>query len=216
MSKKHNVLKDLNNIPQASNVKIDTTKILKTLNKENENNSFDKKIIVSFRFLDRNNKLFNLGNANIPWMMELLDTLKFLTEITKNQLFNEYRKKFQPHQYNEVEKLKYKDEFLTNPQYEECYQLRLTKSTGRIHGFFVNEIYYIRFLDKEHNMYEDKRYGGPKYYLTPQTPYEMLQERNNELEVINQILIEKSNKNYNIICDNCLECPNSISDKFEV
>lgn len=216
MPKKHNVLKDLTNIPQALNIKLDTTEILKTLDKENENKTLDKKIKVSFRFLDRDNELFNMGNADIHWIMELLDTLKFLTQITKKQLFTEYRKKFQPHQYDEIEKLKYKDAFLTNPQYEECYQLRLTKSTGRIHGFFINEIYYIRFLDKEHNMYNDKRYGGPKYYIAPQTPYEMLQERNNELETTNQTLIEKNNRNYNIICDNCMECPNSISDKFEV
>ena len=216
MPKKHNVLKDLNNIPQASNVRINTTEILKTLEKENETNNLDKKIKVSFRFLDRNNELFNMGSADVSWLIDVLDTLKLLTELTKKQVFNEYWRKFQPHQYTEIEKLKYKDEFLTNPQYEECYQLRITKSTGRIHGFFINEVYYIRFFDKDHNMYDDKRYGGPKYYLAPPTSYEVLQERNNELELSNKILVEKNKKNYDIIFNNCMGCPNNISDKFEM
>ena len=55
--------------------------------------------------------------------------------------------------------LNYKDEYLTNPQYDGV-QLRLDKSSGRIHGFFIENVYYIRFLDRRHNMYISEGYGG--------------------------------------------------------
>ena len=123
---------------------------------------------------------------------------------------------------NNIEILNCKDSMLTNPQYE-AWQLRLDKSHGRLHGFFVENTYYIRFLDRWHNMYDDKKYGGVKYKEFPITEYDRLEqkyeqqvsiadkykERNDELEEI-------IHNSFEAVCDNCSECDkvNKIYGKF--
>lgn len=43
---------------------------------------------------------------------------------------------------------------------KDCYQIRISKSKGGIHGVFNENIFYVIWLDPLHNMYPDDRYGG--------------------------------------------------------
>jgi len=41
------------------------------------------------------------------------------------------------------------DQLVSNP-----YQFQITANAyGRIHGFFINEVFFIRWLDPHHNLY---------------------------------------------------------------
>ena len=70
--------------------------------------------------------------------------------------------------------INFKDSMLLDPQIE-AYQLRISKGKGRIHGFFVENTYYIKFLDNNHNMYDSEGYGGIQIYDYPLNQYEKLQ-----------------------------------------
>lgn len=222
MPKNNKIISKLKIIPEVNVKEKDVSKILQTLRAENK--SEDKKIKISFQFFDRENKLFNLGEIENGWFIDLIDTLKLLTSITKKQLFGEYKDKFKPHPYDEEEKLNCKDEMLINPQYE-SWQLRLDKSHGRFHGFFVENTYYIRFLDRWHNMYNDKKYGGIKYKEFPITEYDKLEKKCKEQIIIIENYKEKNDKlkqslhnSFEAVCDNCFNCAkaDNIYKKFDL
>lgn len=203
-------------IPEVKAPKNDVVGTLSRLTEENKGNLNNKKIKISFEFFDPNNKLFSLGNIENEWFTDLLNELKELSNITKMQLFNEYKKKYKPHPYiKNLKSLNYKDEFLTNPQYEGV-QIRLNKSSGRIHGFFIGNVYYIRFLDRRHNMYNSEGYEGVKIVSFPLTHFEMLEEENKRQKMRIEELESINEKNAEVLCDNCLECSKGIYKKFQL
>lgn len=210
MPKKNKIVDKLKTIPEVEVKEKDVSIILQTLKEENK--GIEKKIKISFQFFERINELFNLGEVENEWFIDLLDAMKLLTNITKKQLFGEYKGKFKPHPYDKIEQLNYKDEMLINPQYE-AWQLRLDKSHGRFHGFFVENTYYIKFLDRWHNMYNDKKYGGIQYKSFPCTEYDKLEQRYEEevaekkqYEEKNKKLTETLEKSFEAICNNCANC----------
>jgi hypothetical protein len=221
MHKKNKIINTLKTIPEVSAKEKNVSKILQTLKEEEK--SEDKKIKISFQFFDRSNELFNLGETEKEWFINLLDALKLLSNITRRQLSGEYKNKFQPHPYSDKEILNCKDDMLTNPQYE-AWQLRLNKSQGRLHGFFVENTYYIRFLDRWHNMYDDKKYGGIKYKNFPLTEYDKLEQEYKKQEIMLEQYKNKNNEleqslqnSFEAVCDNCSNCDkvNKIYGKFK-
>ena len=211
--KNRNIIDQLKGIPEIKAEKKDVSKILQTLKEENKSDSKQQKINLSFDFLDRENELFNMGEAETEWFIDLMDTYKLLTGITKKQLFGEYKEKFKPHPYKDIEKLNFNNEMLTNPQYE-AWQLRISKSKGRLHGFFVENTYYVIYIDRWHNMYDDPKYGGIDYKEYPQGMYEILETRclqqedeNKESIQKNKELEEKLLMGAEAICNECIECP---------
>lgn len=205
----------LENIPEAIAPNINVIDKLSKLQSEISGDKTDKKIKLSFEFLDTNNELFRLGEVENEWYSDLINEFQMLTNITKKQVFGEYKKKYQPHPYTDREKLNYKDEYLTNPQYD-ATQLRLTKSTGRLHGFFVDNIYYIRFLDRWHNMYDSEGYQGAKICGFPMTIAEKLTMQIGEKDLHIKELEEKLYKNGELLCDNCSDCPKGVFGKFNL
>lgn len=210
MHKKDKITKKLETIPEVRAKEKNVSKILQTLKEENK--SEEKKIKISFQFFDRKNELFNLGGIEKEWFIDLLDVLQLLSSITRKQLSGEYNNKFHPHPYNNIEILNCKDDMLTNPQYE-AWQLRLDKSRGRLHGFFVENTYYIRFIDRWHNMYDDKKYGGVQYKAFPLTEYDKLEQKYEEklIEVEqyknkNEKLQGSLQRSFEAMCSNCSNC----------
>ena len=210
MRKNDKVTKNLKTIPEVKAIEKDASKILQTLKEENRGQ--DKKIKISFQFFDRKNKLFNLGEIEKEWFIDLLDVLQLLSSITRKQLSGEYYGKFHPHPYDNVDILNCKDDMLTNPQYE-AWQLRLDKSHGRLHGFFVENTYYIRFIDRWHNMYDDKKYGGVQYKVFPTTEYDKLEQKYEEKVIEaeqykekNEKLTASIQKSFEAMCNNCSNC----------
>lgn len=203
-------------IPEVKPPKNDVVGTLSRLTEENIGNYENKKIKISFEFFDSKNEFFSLGNIESEWFTDLFEELKNLSNITKKQLFNEYKKKYKPHPYiKNLKSLNYKDEYLTNPQFDGV-QLRLTKSTGRIHGFFIGNVYYIRFLDRRHNMYNSEGYGGLEFVEFPKTCFEKLEEENKKQKDIILELEKRNEDNAEILCDNCMECSKEIYKRFKL
>lgn len=160
----------------------------------------NEKIIFSFRFLDKEHELFNMGSMEkrkIPvcseWFITLLDTLKSVSNIAINELKSQ-RQHYDYHEHD-WEKLRvrynFDNDFL---EQVECVQIRLSASTGRVHGFVVGNTFYIVWLDPHHNLYPDERYGGEKYYSKPETCFEKLSKENVRLKLENEELMKLLDK----------------------
>lgn len=203
-------------IPEAKPPKNNVVNTLSRLKEENAGELQNKNIKISFEFFESQNEYFSLGNIENEWFTDLLEELKELSKITRKQLFIEYKNKYKPHPYiNNIEALNYKDEYLTNPQYEGV-QIRIDKSSGRIHGFFIENVYYIRFLDRRHNMYNSEGYGGVTFVPFPKTTVEKLEDENQEQKERIVKLEKRHEKNAEILCDNCLDCEKKVYNKFEL
>lgn len=153
----------------------------------------NKEIIFSFKFLDRLHEAFNLGNLkNVcdNWFVELLDCLKEVSNRNWGQLINE--SKFDPHSHN-FEKTNFKYELFDKEALKqlECVQFRLSKSYGRVHGFLIDNFFYIYWLDPHHNMNDSKGYGGVTKHPAIKSCYELLNDHNINLYQENEKLQNK-------------------------
>lgn len=200
--KKFDILKKIPEIDKKNKNASDTLKTIKE-----QKNIEEQPIKISLEFFDRTNEMFNLGNAKEKWYLSFLDTIQLLTQITKKQLFGEYKDRFKPHPYDEKD-LNYKDPFLLDEQ-AEAYQLRINKGSGRIHGFFVENTYYIRFLDNNHNMYDSEGYGGVQYYDHPLNEFEVLQDEVHKIKEENKVLAQSIDNGLLTMCENCADCQKS-------
>lgn len=211
----NNYKKILKEIPEAKAPELNVVDVLSRLQSEEIVDDSNKKIKLSYEFLDTENDLFRLGGIENEWYVDLVAELKMLTSITKKQLFGEYKSKYKPHPYTKIDLLNYKDKYLINPQYE-SFQLRLTKSTGRIHGFFVGNIFYIRFFDRWHNMYDANGYPGVQYYGLPMSVAERQEAEIKQKDKKIRELENMINQNAEILCDNCSECKKGVFKQFKL
>ncbi len=147
-----------------------------------------EKLLFSFKFFDREHEAFNLGNTGDSWFIALMDSLKEVSNLTRNDLVVVQRQHYQAHNHK-WEDLDYcyslADIFL---EQVECLQFRLSTSGGRVHGFIIGNNFYIVWLDPHHNLYPDDRFGGRNFYTKPLTCYEKIVI---ELEYLKSKLEEK-------------------------
>jgi hypothetical protein len=137
-----------------------------------------EKLLFSFRFFDRNTEAFNLGETNRVcdnWYISLLDILKEVSSLNRNELVVEKRQFYDAHAHD-WDNLKYKYKLPNDLLNQvECLQFRLSQSRGRVHGFIIGNRFYIVWLDPHHNLYPDERFGGEKYYSRPLSCSEVLE-----------------------------------------
>ncbi len=115
-------------------------------------------ITFSFEALDQT-EYFNLDGTCINWASELFNMMKHISSIKKEALLSgAYTKsKYRVHSH---ENAKPPSSLPEGVELKDCYQIRISKSKGGIHGVFYDNIFYVIWLDPLHNMYPDDRYGG--------------------------------------------------------
>ena len=152
-------------VPKMPNKKFPIPKeeleYLKTLN--------DKKMVFSFRFIELEHEAFNLTGTCYKWGNDLFNLLKELSLISRNQFVIDLKDHYRCHTHDWSE-LRYKydfsDDFL---EQVECRQARISTSKGGIHGFIIGNRFYVVWLDPQHNLYPDDKYGGLKILEPPET-----------------------------------------------
>jgi hypothetical protein len=155
--------------------------------RENEN------IVLSFELFDRKHKYFNLGKTCESWYLTLIDFFKDLCSINWTKVYNQYRKKYQPHPVDN--NANFFDDLVKllgqKPEQTDLIQLRINKSDGRVHGLKIGNRFYICWLDRHHNMYNSEGYGKAESHKHPKTCYDKLLDENccvkHELAVYEEI-----------------------------
>jgi len=117
-----------------------------------------KKISFSFKYLDSNHSKFSIDLQNTIYWQTLINRLKDLSGLTRLELIQNSSKALRCH------KIDWKDTSEKSfglPNEEQLvdipYQFSVSSNEhGRIHGFFIQEVFYIVWLDPEHKLYSRK------------------------------------------------------------
>lgn len=127
--------------------------------------STEENVTFSFSALDRT-EYFNLDGTCQNWASELFEMLKNASNYTKMDLISNKVKTYRVHNH---ENAKPPNSLPDGVALKDCYQIRISKSKGGIHGVFNENIFYVIWLDPLHNMYPDDRYGGLRKVQAPST-----------------------------------------------
>lgn len=147
----------------------------------------EEKVMFSFYFLDIAHKAFNCGGTNVNWFIQLFNNLHEISRLNRNEFVVQQRNHYDVHSHD-FSKTKYHyAERLSAGYFEQlsedqCIQFRLSSSGGRVHGFMIDNTFYILWLDPHHNMNPDERFGGQKFFNAPLFPYQELQVEIEELK----------------------------------
>ena len=125
----------------------------------------DDKVTFSFSALERKNH-FNLDATCPNWASELFEMLKNASNFTKTDLISGKLRTYRVHNH---EKASPPDPLPEGVALKDCYQIRISKSKGGIHGIFNENVFYVIWLDTLHNMYPDNKFGGLKVITPPKT-----------------------------------------------
>ncbi|RUT06495.1 hypothetical protein DSM106972_027520 [Dulcicalothrix desertica PCC 7102] len=116
-----------------------------------------KGIGFSFRYLQNDNPKFSFNNRDSRYFESLLLRLRDLSKLTVSEIINNRSKSLRCHL------ITWEDTTEPNgfgiPNEEEivtsAYQFQISSNEhGRVHGFFIENIFYIVWLDPNHNLYQ--------------------------------------------------------------
>lgn len=195
-------------LPGKKIEELKTRSIIDTLTIQNVQELKEKTnidLIFSFRFLDRETEAFNLGKVCSEWFISLLEVLKEISILSWVQL-----RQMETHYHvhpQDWKKTNYKYELFDKKTMLqlECVQFGLNKSKGRVHGFRIDNVFYIYWLDPFHNMSDSLGYGRQQLYTRPNSCFEKLnleiaklkeengklQKENHQCEVDNEALLQE-------------------------
>lgn len=164
----------MGNIPKAKNP-------LKTLVPEPKKLE-SHGITFSFEIYQKT-EYFNLDVTCPNWSSELFDMMRDISQKTSQELLTQKNKTYRIHAHESATP---PNPFPPNVAAKDCYQIRLGKSKGGIHGVFIDDVFFVLWLDPLHNMYPDSRYGGLKKITPPKT---CCMDRNEELDNLNREIL---------------------------
>jgi hypothetical protein len=176
----------------------------------------------SFIYFNREHDLFTCGKAPDGWFLVLFDNLKEISKLTKNEfLFDQkYKNHYDTHQHDWEKQDETRYYPLPDGMFEQikddCWQFRLSTSNGRVHGFMIENVFYIVWLDPHHNFYPDEKFGGEKYFSAPLTPFQELELEYERLKEQITTLKEEKEELYQMLEDyekQLIECKNKLNDK---
>ncbi|MGY4689368.1 hypothetical protein [Salibacterium sp. K-3] len=152
-----------------------------TQNEEDLINEYqNERIMFSFVLFDRNKEAFNCGGIDASWFISLIDRLKDVSGIEMKTLQTPHhieKMRIHPHKPEVVE-----DYFDLGGIWEEqlregtFYQLNVSQARGRVHGFFIDNTFFVLWLDPHHNLYPSEKHGGYASYPDGVGEYELLEQ----------------------------------------
>ena len=132
----------------------------------------EKGFSFSFSCFDRSHKLFTLGDntkdgtVSGKWFLDLLDCLKIVNSKTIAEL------KTSMYDLHPIDWTKANTQAPPSSAQCEYWQFRINKSKGRVIGFFIDDVFYIVWLDPHHNLTNSEGYRGIEQYRRPLSTYE--------------------------------------------
>ena len=125
--------------------------------------SWKTRIIFSFQLLEKN-EYFGIDKRCSGWASELFFRLKDISSFTINELRSGQVGTCRIHNH---EKATPPIQIPHQIAQKDFVQIRVGKSKGGIHGVFVENIFFVVWLDPLHNMWPDDKHGGLKQVQMP-------------------------------------------------
>lgn len=113
-------------------------------------------IAFCFKYLEFSHECFRLRNCEAVWLRGLIKRLRDLSSMTVEEVMGNRSKAIRYHPINWADtNVKSGFQCLRNPQLRDMQpcQLSLGQNAGRIHGFFLDDKFFIVWLDPKHGLY---------------------------------------------------------------
>jgi hypothetical protein len=164
------------------------------------------KLVFSFEFFDRTEYCFSLGGVTSVcdnWFVSLLDTIKELSSKTWVEAASESHYNIHDHDWGKTN-FKFNFDFDTLYQLD-CYQFALSAGKGRVHGFKIDNIFYVYWLDPNHKMYDVSGYPPHMTYKFNPMPscMELMEKRLVDLLKENGRLVKDNNELNELLASTC-------------
>ena len=118
----------------------------------------EDKIHFRFDYFDATHPFFDGSNADFDWARNMLKRLKALQDTTVDTFKKDIRfKKMQHiHQINwdGANLGSFGIQHASPDLDEDAWQFGISRSNGRIHGFFIGNFFYVVWIDPEHKLFE--------------------------------------------------------------
>ncbi len=166
----------------------------------------DKKVLFSFEILERND-YFNLDGTCVNWSSDLFEALKKVSKITMKEIHaGNYSGKSSPFRIHRHDNAKPPCNVTGNISLEDLWQIRISLNKGGIHGLFIDNVFYVLWLDPQHNLYPNENRGGVVKITPPSTCckerdaqikdlYKQLEEYKENERFLNEYIAEIDNQN---------------------
>lgn len=112
-------------------------------------------VTFSYKFLIDDNKRFSIKNRDARYLEALFQRLRDLSSMKVNEIRGNKSLRCHPIDWNDKNTtescfgLPNEDQIVDIP-----YQFKVSDNEhGRVHGFFIDNVFYIVWLDPEHNLY---------------------------------------------------------------
>lgn len=122
----------------------------------------ENRVVISLKYLDLNNSKFCIDNHNSNYFKCVLNRLKDISTMDMNELMGNRSSslKFNSINFDRTDVtedsfgITNENEIVDNPR-----ELEISRNQhGRVHGFCIDNVFYIRWLDPEHNLCNSKNY----------------------------------------------------------
>lgn len=171
--------KEFSDVSVKSKNKISDSSVTRKFQSQN-------KLKLSFEFFDRTHKAFNLGGVSVEWFVTLYDMLKEWT--SKN--WSELKKITSFDIHPKTSGWKYTFPFEGAEQLEQ-FQIRVSRSKGRVHGFILDGTFYIVWLDPHHNMTDSPHYESDRFFPPAKSLEEKIEFLEAEIKAYEELLNKK-------------------------
>ncbi|HEY9850228.1 MAG TPA: hypothetical protein V6D28_12260 [Leptolyngbyaceae cyanobacterium] len=143
MSSKKPKKADLRRQPSSSNIKRQDVKI-------------PEGVSFSFRYYQDDKDKFSIGKRDAKYLASLLRRLRDLSQLKSQEIINNQSQSLRCHGIDWKDTtepngfgIPNEDQLVNTP-----YQFQISANEyGRVHGFFSENVFYIVWLDPEHNLY---------------------------------------------------------------
>ena len=113
-------------------------------------------VLFSFKLLDLTHRKFKISEEDAGWFEQLFQRLKDVSSQTADEIRANKTQSLRAHSI-EWSDTSEPDGFSQLPQQlrdYQGYQFQLSKNRGRVHGLFIDDKFYIVWLDPRHNLYD--------------------------------------------------------------
>lgn len=114
-------------------------------------------ITFSFQYHDSKHELFTLRGMDIEYVYDVLERFKNLSGFTSGRLVGNGSRALRCHpiRWEDTTQRGFGD--IEKERYEGCaYQIEISQSKGRVHGFFIGSVFHVVWFDPNHKLYSKR------------------------------------------------------------
>ncbi|HSW94310.1 MAG TPA: hypothetical protein VLJ15_08170 [Gammaproteobacteria bacterium] len=120
----------------------------------------DSTVHFSFKHLDMKNQKFNIDNRKTQYFIKMLERLKNLSTLSPQEILSNRSRALRAHPITWKDTSEKSGFNHLNEQLKEItpYQFEISRDEhGRVHGFFIDNIFFIIWFDPNHQLYSSQK-----------------------------------------------------------